>query len=503
MNTKRLLNRLVAPALISALCAAASACNEKSEDNPEATDASVVECVAVSSFTLKANSDVMENLDSVFFSIDLEHGVIFNADSLPKGTDISKLVATITYPNTVSSAVISTIDKEYKYSENPSDSIDFSHGATLTLKAGDNLEKSYRIKVNVHQQVADTLTWDKIGVLSLPSAMKTAVRMKTVDFGGKIISFYEDAVGKFFATVYPKAGASPSETSSLGFRPGSRIETITACGDFLYMLDADGHLLSSGNHTDWTDTGLIWDNIIGAYSSTLLGLRSDNGAILHTAYPMAADFHESKIDPQFPVSGFSNTGIFTSAWAPDPTLCMVGGKTADGQLVSGTWAYDGINWTEIANRALPALQDMALVPYFAYRRPSSSVWDMTEFSVWIAIGGRDADGKTSRTVYISYDNGVNWDTAPSYMQLPENLPALYAMDAIVAETPMNSDLADNWRKIAPRKVRSARISYTINGTDISWLCPYIYLYGGFNDENALSQNIWRAVLARLTFTPIF
>ena len=50
---------------------------------------------SVTSFSINKNDKVLTGLDSVFFSIDLVNARIFNADSLPKGTDVSKLVIKI------------------------------------------------------------------------------------------------------------------------------------------------------------------------------------------------------------------------------------------------------------------------------------------------------------------------------------------------------------------------------------------------------------------------
>ena len=118
--------------------------------------------VAVTAFSLRYNSSNL-GLDSAYFSIDLDHGVIFNADSLRKGTDISKVVANITFSTNVSSAVISMSGGsvrtgEIDYKENPSDSIDFTGNVTLTVKAdNDRMSKTYRIKVNVHKENPDSL----------------------------------------------------------------------------------------------------------------------------------------------------------------------------------------------------------------------------------------------------------------------------------------------------------------------------------------------------------
>ncbi|MDE6768118.1 MAG: hypothetical protein K2J78_00160, partial [Muribaculaceae bacterium] len=62
---------LLIPAAIM-LLGSATSCNEKSKDTDEI--AVTVSTVAVKSFNLKADTKVLSDLDSVFFSIDLNNG---------------------------------------------------------------------------------------------------------------------------------------------------------------------------------------------------------------------------------------------------------------------------------------------------------------------------------------------------------------------------------------------------------------------------------------------
>lgn len=48
--------------------------------------------MAVTAFSLNDNKKVLDSLSNVFFSIDLVSANIFNADSLPYGTNVSRLV---------------------------------------------------------------------------------------------------------------------------------------------------------------------------------------------------------------------------------------------------------------------------------------------------------------------------------------------------------------------------------------------------------------------------
>ena len=42
----------------------------------------------------------------------------------------------------------------------------------------------------------------------------------------------------------------------------------------------------------------------------------------------------------------------------------------------------------------------------------------------------------------------------------------------------------------------------IDGYNVKWECPYIYLMGGEDAEGMLYNTIWKGVLNRLTFVPI-
>ena len=46
----------------------------------------------VREFKLRADENMLAHLDSVYFTIDPERGIIYNADSLPLGTDVSRLL---------------------------------------------------------------------------------------------------------------------------------------------------------------------------------------------------------------------------------------------------------------------------------------------------------------------------------------------------------------------------------------------------------------------------
>lgn len=147
--------------LLAALVASATGCNKKDddEDDPAYIEPS---SLAVNGFYLKADKNVLRGLDSVYFSIDLQRAVIYNADSLPKGTRITDLIPVISYSQYINTAIItmeggSKRSGESDYLHSPNDSIDFTGSVRLTIGSSNGGTRVYTLKVNVHEQEPDSL----------------------------------------------------------------------------------------------------------------------------------------------------------------------------------------------------------------------------------------------------------------------------------------------------------------------------------------------------------
>ena len=83
-----------------------TSCNKKDKDDDSVYSYSTSTLTTlVTSFGLQADADVLASLDSVYFTVDYDRGLIYNADSLPVGTDISGLKVKVNFQNTVSSAI--------------------------------------------------------------------------------------------------------------------------------------------------------------------------------------------------------------------------------------------------------------------------------------------------------------------------------------------------------------------------------------------------------------
>ncbi len=484
----------------------ASSCNKETESSTEETYLPS-STAAVTGFVVKSK-DTKLKLDSVFFSIDLNKGVVFNADSLPKGTNVEKLLPVITYTSSAS-AVKLTFQQdgkevEHDYKTNPNDSIDFTNPVKLTITAEDNTTvKSYTIKVNVHTQDPDSLVWDRLAVTKLPSNLDNPKSQKTLKFKDTTYSLIQENNDSYTMAIASDilTGSWNLLTPNLDFLPDVR--TLNATDDYLCMLDKSGVLHTSTDGVNWSNTGLVWTNIIGAYGNVMLGMRNDGGTLMHTSWPSDAGVEEMPVSKDFPVAEYSDFVQFSNRWTTLPIGFMTGGRLADGSLTERTWGFDGNHWEVLSQNMVPKIEGASIVPYYVYRKTSSSLVQ-TEFSVWMLIGGMCADGAFNRTIYVSYDNGVNWYAADKQMQLPDYFPGLCNLDALMIEWPKQASLEGNWQVKAPRAISpSTRVKYEVDDYEVYWDCPYIYIFGGINNSGNLNNEVWRGVLNRLAFIPQF
>ena len=130
-----------------------------------------------------------------------------------------------------------------------------------------------------------------------------------------------------------------------------------------------------------------------------------------------------------------------------------------------------------------------------------------EHRAWFAVGGRNSKGVMNGKVYISRHQGLYWSEADQLLQLPEYITPACGAQALVFNKTLTRSSDGGWVSTPSKQLPVwARVMLPL-GTRASqnesqWDCPYIYLFGGVDEEGNACNDIWRGVLNRLTFKPI-
>lgn len=462
----------------------AAGCNDKSADIIETVE--TYANTAISSFSLQKDDSVLAHLDSVFFSIDLIEARIFNADSLPVGTDISRLLVKLETASAKACEFTFRVpdserDTTVDIIAHPNDSINFSEGPVkLVVTSFDgSAKRTYQVSVNVHRSIPDTLVWMKATPDGLPTTLSAPTVQKTVYYKGSAYCFTSDGTSCCLAlSTDPFSGEWDKESPTLP--AGSDINSIEATSDALYLLDSDGMLHTSTDGITWESTGSKMNHLYGGYGSTLLGARHDEDGWKHVSYPAST---ENPVAEACPVKGTSALISYETKWSDTPMAVTLGGRKADGTLTGEAWVYDGVNWTRLSTGGLPeGVEGITLFPYSTLRTNKTN-WSVTRRSALIAFGGLTSSGAATKSAYVSYDFGITWNEADSYLHLPATMNAFHSAQAIIFDT------------VLP----SSRYTRPVE----SWECPYIYLFGGYTGNGSLINEIYRGVINRFTFKPIY
>ena len=511
------------------LSLSAVSCNDDDEEEEGTTSVATYSSssTAITGFNLVENNNILANLDSVFFTIDLNEARIYNADSLPKGTDISRMLINVSYPSCHSVTVsINNAERmrDTTFAYSNADTVDFTGDVKIKVTALDQVTtRTYDVKVNVHTLESDSLQWDEVAYSQLPSQYGKVADQKTVKFNDDAYCLMADNGYYILAIADAPTGTWTKQEVTLPFTPSVR--TFTACDDAMYILSADnGELYTSTDAVNWTSCGVAWCGVTGAYGDRLLGLINDNGTYYHDEYPRRAGYSIVQADAAFPVAGTSNLVLYENKWGTSDIAVCIGGLTANGEYVGRAWGYDGNAWSILSNNEIAGREGMSLLLYTTVATADDS-WNTTAYPTFIAWGGRTATGELDNTMYVSRDMGVHWSLADQLMQLPEYIPAVYRADALVFVSTMTDNAAKagampgtlSWRSMPSPEMPvwfNATAAFAMVGTRSAtagngithvteWDIPYIYMFGGQDEAGNTHNTVWRGVLNRLTYKPVY
>ena len=507
-----MLNKFLHTIIALSFLLAATSCN--SDNNSEPISAMTYSNVAMTGFSLEKNDSLVANLDSVYFAIDLDNAMVYNPDSLPKGTRLNRIVIKPSYADVSKAELIMRLDSgndtTVNYTTSYTDSINFENGPVyLELTAADGFTKRrYEIKINVHKMDPAMFAWTEFGLFDFGGLNPGDVEASGAAVRGDSLRVLFSLGASRPARLFTGSGnrLDKWEERSVSLPSGADVGSFTASANAFYLI-ASGHLYKAGEITgalsDWTDTGVGMDYIYGVQAELVVGNRRNGTSYFHASYPASA-IDGTPIPADCPVKGTSQMITYTTPWAVDPMSMFTGGELADATLSGSTWAFDGAQWQPISANGVPPRRSMAVVPYFAFS--VNNQWIVDERSIMLGFGGEAADGSFPAEPAVSYDRGIHWTPAAGFITFPEQMlplkaPRAFTINSISheGETPAPG----LWIPVEPNAI-SPLVDIVASTSPESravrpiteWDTPYIYILDGN------SARLWRGVMQRLTYKPL-
>ena len=350
------------------------------------------------------------------FTIDQLNRTIENKDSLPVGTDITKVVTSI------------TADSYYIYYEKQdgsdvkdtlwtnTDSIDFTKPVIFKVIAYSGVVgKSYQVKVNVHKQVPDSLQWnfisnafdqgirlqrqkavyiaDRIYVFGQNPSGETVIQWSTVNNGNatnwQTLSTEITGIDSYSVTTWQGAIYFIADQQLYSIDPSANICSQVTIPVTLSQLIVGGEALYAFNdqlESGYLTTDYQW--ITDADAEVLKPLAGNR--ISATAYPTG---YNASIQRLIALS--NNNGTATA-----DTVALVGNRLS----IEKSWSIYTPNTPTIC----PNLQNISMINY------DGKLY---------AFGGSNANGsiKPFEALYCSIDNGLSWTKETEDVVFPQEV----------------------------------------------------------------------------------
>ena len=335
------------------------------------------------------------------FAIDQDKCEAYNVDSLPVGTDITK-VATDINCDGIAYLYVDSLQKYELFVE--SDSFDFTNPLRILVSATDgSYSREYKISLNVHTLDPNQLYWNKMAVN--PAASSASVRMLAKD--ETLYLFGCDAEGNVTLSTAATSAAAAWESKSVSGLPLSPTmnSLVQYAGNFYIV--ADGKIYASAD-------GEVWESVACEANVTTLFAASDKDNVVWAvandslAYANNVADGFTAVQPvaaNFPLSDLS------SIIAPLRTNMNINRYTLIGRASQGAqpqvWSRlsserKWVNYSPSSynTKLCPSLESLVVFPY------DDKLY---------AIGGKGtaagAEVDALNAIYISRDNGLTWEAS--------------------------------------------------------------------------------------------
>lgn len=346
--------------------------------------------------------------------------LIENRDSLPYGSDLSRVVVNIAFRGSIITYVnANSMTQAYS----TTDSLDLRKPLRLQVFSGDSqTSRTYLLKVNVHQQEGDSLYWNQCGKdVDLLTGM-TEAKAFTFDDRLTVIGRKGDKATMMVRSSLDAEGEwqelLPTDASK-AVPATADIQTLHEAQGMLWLSTTDGQVYTSGNAADWQPIGekqAAGLTLVEATANFLYAIS--DGKMMRSADGIT--WTEDKLDTDNTKLPSTDIRSLTFVQANGNQRIVMVGNAKDGSKVTWTRMWNAnepeadaewVFYPESSDNKVPCprLQHLCILPYDGG---------------CIAFGGASEEGhgthKAMDAMYISKDYGITWRPS-STLHMPWDL----------------------------------------------------------------------------------
>lgn len=342
------------------------------------------------------------------FIIDQIRGQIYNADSLPKGTDISKVVVNISSEGYY--IFIEAGENDTIWSE--ADSLDFTNPIQFkVLSEMNTFGQIYTAKINVHQQDPEVMTWTKI------TSLGTGIKAQKAVYANENMFVFTEGDTQVAVTSTTN-GKDWTSLQAIDLPVKADYTTVIEWGGKIYIL-ADKALYVSENGINWTkvETEQAFSALVASGKNKIIAIDTDNHYI-ESSDAINWEKHQA-MPADFPQAPFTSATYALSTNASMERIVLMGNNPVEEDTTNVVWSqidneHEWAAMTYENNKELcPKFENPTIIHYnnklYAFGGSAKDVENIHAFQLF----------------YTSKDNGISWEPVTENQLFPEDFVTLY------------------------------------------------------------------------------
>ncbi|MDR0750517.1 MAG: DUF5018 domain-containing protein [Tannerellaceae bacterium] len=368
--------------------------------------------------TFSLTNDSVPGLNKVKFTISQLDGLILNMDSMPYGTEVGQVLCNITFVSyAINAAITPEAQPDTTFSWVETDSVNLSKPIKIVVTAADGVtKKTYRAQLNIHQVNPDSLSWERYADSPVPGTIREQ-KVITYSYNNEDAYFmYAGTSGDYKLYCSPVADARRWEELPLSGLSGDDklISQLTVFGSSVYIPSESGALYSSQDGVHWELAGNTPSvrYLLGALSEgrnqrpVLAAIVEDNGLLSFACMNENGEWTTGEnVHSKFPLTNFASYSYINMYHA---YIILVGGRNRENQLTNTTWGtMNGKDWALLTNEGTGYFEEREGLMLTRYDEK------------FFLTGGMNAEGKASKELYTSIDQGVTWALQDSLVIFPD------------------------------------------------------------------------------------